>query len=284
MKYRNVLILGTDQFAIFCARIIMDFECPVQIIDTNDEQSSVLFSMCNKLDIPYVHVRKESRTKFFLDIKTQMLLISAINPWIIPNSILSEKRVNAINLHHSLLPRHPGRNAEAWAIYCGDSKAGVTWHLITSDVDGGEMIAQAETKLDERTTALGLLRIQNNLAKESFKLICQDLLNESLITVPQGPRHDKIHYSWERPNNGTLNPDWDSTQISRFIRSMDYGMLKILGDPKILVENTSFTWDSYEISENTGLVCEQIQITDDTIFIYKQDKVFKLKNVQRINT
>lgn len=262
----------------------MSFDYPVQIIDTNDEKNPVLFSVCKKIDLPYIHIRKESRTEFFLDKKTDLLLISAINPWIIPNSILSEASIKAVNLHHSLLPRHPGRNAEAWAIFCGDNKTGVTWHLITSDVDGGEIVTQAEIKLDERTTSLGLLRIQNNLAKDLFKSICKDLLNDCLKTFPQEMRHEKVHYSWERPNNGLLNPDWDSTQISRFIRSMDYGFLKILGDPVVLVDNIPYTWSSYEISENTGNDFERIQKNEESVFIYKRDKVFLLKNVHRINT
>ena len=49
-----------------------------------------------------------------------------------------------INYHNSLLPKHPGRFAEAWSIFEEDKKSGITWHLVVPEVDKGKIILQKD--------------------------------------------------------------------------------------------------------------------------------------------
>jgi formyltetrahydrofolate-dependent phosphoribosylglycinamide formyltransferase len=48
-----------------------------------------------------------------------------------------------VNIHPSLLPRHPGLDTHARALAAGDSEAGCTVHEVTADLDSGPIIAQA---------------------------------------------------------------------------------------------------------------------------------------------
>lgn len=100
----------------------------------------------------------------------------------------------------------------------------------------------------------------------------------------QGASHNKIHYSWEVPNDGYLDPEWNSGKISRFLRAMDYGILKTLGDPKIILQGKRYTWISYEITENHTEKTSGIEKTKDSIIVYKKDRVFKLKNYSQKET
>lgn len=48
-----------------------------------------------------------------------------------------------INIHPSLLPRHPGLDTHRKAIEAGDAEAGCSVHLVTVGVDEGPVLAQA---------------------------------------------------------------------------------------------------------------------------------------------
>jgi len=48
-----------------------------------------------------------------------------------------------INIHPSLLPKHPGLDTHRRAIEAGDAEAGCTVHLVTAGVDEGPILDQA---------------------------------------------------------------------------------------------------------------------------------------------
>ena len=52
-----------------------------------------------------------------------------------------------INIHPSLLPSYPGLNTHQRAIEAGDSVAGATVHFVTSELDGGPAILQAQVPI-----------------------------------------------------------------------------------------------------------------------------------------
>jgi phosphoribosylglycinamide formyltransferase-1 len=62
-----------------------------------------------------------------------------------PNAIL--------NIHPSLLPAFPGVNAAEQALTHGVKIAGVTVHLVTGELDGGPIIAQAGVPVRDDDTA-----------------------------------------------------------------------------------------------------------------------------------
>lgn len=75
-----------------------------------------------------------------------------------------------VNIHPSLLPLYPGLHTHARAIAAGDEKAGCTVHLVTSGVDEGPILGQAETRLlpddDEQSLASRVLALEHRLFPE----------------------------------------------------------------------------------------------------------------------
>ena len=47
-----------------------------------------------------------------------------------------------LNIHPSLLPKYPGLDTHAKAIASGDSEAGASVHLVTDELDAGEILGQ----------------------------------------------------------------------------------------------------------------------------------------------
>ncbi|WP_425231130.1 phosphoribosylglycinamide formyltransferase [Sphingomonas sp.] len=52
-------------------------------------------------------------------------------------------RGRILNIHPSLLPRHKGLDTHARALAAGDVEHGCSVHLVTAELDAGEVLAQA---------------------------------------------------------------------------------------------------------------------------------------------
>jgi len=72
------------------------------------------------------------------------LTVVAAHGALLPKAALATARVDSINVHASLLPRHRGAAAVAAAILVGDSRAGVTVMKLRPELDAGEIICIAE--------------------------------------------------------------------------------------------------------------------------------------------
>ena len=63
-----------------------------------------------------------------------------------------------LNIHPSLLPKHPGLDTHARALAAGDTEAGCTVHLVTDGVDEGPLLAQASVAIQPDDTPASLAR------------------------------------------------------------------------------------------------------------------------------
>jgi phosphoribosylglycinamide formyltransferase-1 len=63
-----------------------------------------------------------------------------------------------VNIHPSLLPKYPGLDTHARALAAGDAVSGCSVHLVTEEVDAGEVIAQAEVPIAPGDDAASLER------------------------------------------------------------------------------------------------------------------------------
>ena len=80
-----------------------------------------------------------------------------------------------INLHPSLLPKFPGREAWAQALTAGERVTGCTVHYVDAGVDSGEIIAQQEVAiLPNDTPAILHERIQQ-AERELFPAVIEEL-------------------------------------------------------------------------------------------------------------
>lgn len=61
-----------------------------------------------------------------------------------------------LNIHPSLLPKYPGLDTHQRALDAGDSHGGVSVHLVTPDLDAGEVLGQVEVTIRHGETAESL--------------------------------------------------------------------------------------------------------------------------------
>ncbi len=185
MTIRNAIILGTGKLAALCAQDLKLRGLHVNVYDTNPKSSSFLTRLIQINQIPYNHLLKKELFEHLIQVNSPTLLISAVNPIIIPKIILEKQEYLAINLHQALLPAHPGRNAEAWAIFDQDQESGITWHLVTEEVDAGNILIQKSIQISETMTSLDLFKAQMQLAFDAYLAIIGDLLEGKAKTRRQ---------------------------------------------------------------------------------------------------
>lgn len=62
-------------------------------------------------------------------------------------------RGRIVNIHPSLLPKYKGLDTHARAIAAGDAEAGASVHIVTEELDGGEVLGQARVRILAGDTA-----------------------------------------------------------------------------------------------------------------------------------
>lgn len=89
-------------------------------------------------------------------------------------------RNKIINIHPSLLPAFPGKDAQAQAIAEGVKISGCTCHFIDEGTDTGPIIMQAAVKVHQDDTVESLshriLQQEHKILAESVKLFCDNKL------------------------------------------------------------------------------------------------------------
>ncbi len=67
---------------------------------------------------------------------------------LLSTTFVEEWRGQIVNIHPSLLPKYRGLDPHARAIAAGDKISGCSVHIVTEEVDAGEVIAQAEVAIE----------------------------------------------------------------------------------------------------------------------------------------
>lgn len=66
---------------------------------------------------------------------------------LLSDEFVAEWRGRIINIHPSLLPKYKGLDTHARAIAAGDEEAGCSVHIVTEELDAGEVLGQARVPI-----------------------------------------------------------------------------------------------------------------------------------------
>ncbi|MGX7674550.1 formyltransferase family protein [Plantactinospora sp. DSM 117369] len=181
-------------------------------------------------------------------------LFSIVNPDVLSAAELATPCQLAINFHSSPLPRYAGVHQTSWAIVNGETTYGVTWHLMTSQVDGGDMLAQRRFPVadDETTLTLGMKCHDHGLA--AFEALLEDLETDRLRPERQD-LSQRTYYPRRRrmPASGLVRWDRPAVEAERLCRAADLGAFdNPFGAPKILVRDRCVVLRRSRVSAGPG--------------------------------
>lgn len=279
----NVIVFGSGTIAANCIRYLREkIRGNIYVFEKKQNAVSVLEKQVSELPAVYYHPVDENITEIVNNLKSK-IIFSINNVYIFTKDLIDKHLI--INYHNSLLPKHPGRFAEAWAIFEEEKKTGITWHIVVPKVDKGKIILQKDIEFPHGLSALALLSLQTKLAYQTFTDIIADIYEKGEVTNFEQPVNEsfKFHYSWEKPNDGYLNLNWTLHKTMAFLQAMDYGPLKMLGEPKLKYDEDIYTWDRYKFCAADG-TAETISIDEENriITISKENYLIKLLNARKI--
>ncbi|MFP4327482.1 MAG: MupA/Atu3671 family FMN-dependent luciferase-like monooxygenase, partial [Paracoccaceae bacterium] len=151
-------------------------------------------------------------------------LFSIANLDVIPEPVLALAGRGAINFHDGPLPAYAGLNAPVWALLNGESRHGVTWHLIGGGIDEGDILEQRLFDIAPGDTALTLNARCYEAGIESFATLltaleggdpprrAQDLEQRSYFGLDARP-----------PAAARLDFTRDAAELARIVRALDHG-------------------------------------------------------------
>ncbi|WP_375394581.1 phosphoribosylglycinamide formyltransferase [uncultured Sphingomonas sp.] len=71
---------------------------------------------------------------------------------LLSDAFVARWRGRIVNIHPSLLPKYKGLDTHARAIAAGDAIAGCSVHIVTEELDGGEVLGQGEVPIEPGDT------------------------------------------------------------------------------------------------------------------------------------
>ena len=278
--YTKIIVLGSGKLAYQCAAEGKKRLEEVEVLEHKVTDGTVLQKLCEKDGLFYLCCDKEELYRRLSQETEKTLVVSAGNTWLIPKAIVTKSNLMIINWHNALLPWHRGRNAEAWSIYQGDKETGITWHHLTEGVDTGDIIAQEKIPVDGMVTSLKLFQQQCDLGIQVFQRILEPLLLEQCEFYRQKEiSEEQLHYSYEIPNEGWLDTQWSYERMSRFLRAMDYGALRLLGDMRVRWQGDVYCFSKYRLTE--AETADSIDLQGDDLVIVREGHKIVLKSLQK---
>ena len=144
---------------------------------------------------------------------------------------------SVLNLHFSLLPLYRGVAPIAHAMIDCEEKTGVSLHYIDEGTDTGDLIAQAETEIEENDTGRSLYEKLTKVGIELFTDNYENMSNFNLIRNRQDNKKAS-YYSW-RDLNFNENIGWDKStrQVSCGIRAFIFPPYQF---PKIILDRREY--------------------------------------------
>ena len=145
---------GTNMAALLYASRMDDAAFEVVLVASNDPAAPGL-ALADLEDVPTFAQAHKGMTREAHDAAMEAAVLEAGAETIVLAGymrILSDGFVQRwagrmLNIHPSLLPKYKGLDTFARAISAGDSQAGASVHLVTPDLDSGEVLAQARVAI-----------------------------------------------------------------------------------------------------------------------------------------
>lgn len=160
----------------------------------------------------------------FLAARPFDFLFSIVNPRILPAEVLELPRELPINFHDSLLPQDAGVHASTWAVLNGSRWHGVTWHVMSAEVDLGDILKQRTVPI-EATDTSHTLNVKCLLAGiSSFAELVDELAGRRVTRIVQDPGLRTYHAKTARPP-GALTISWrqSAQEMDAAVRATDFG-------------------------------------------------------------
>ncbi len=152
------------------------------------------------------------------------LLFSIANFTLISEELLALPRNYAINFHDGILPDRAGLNVPTWALMNEAVEHGISWHIMTAELDKGDILKQKSFPTAEGETSLTLNLKCYEAGIQGFNEMMDELEEDRVQPIQQDFSRRAYFGQWKRPDAAGLI-DWTqpAKQIDALVRALDFG-------------------------------------------------------------
>lgn len=219
-------------------------EHPIQFVLT-DSNSTAIVNFAKNQNIPFYsgNPRKGKGYNFIKDFSTDV--IASINYlFLIEEDIINHANIITFNIHGSLLPKYRGRTPHVWAIINGETKAGITAHLIDAGCDTGKIIHQIEIPIETEDTGAMML---DKYAREYYPLVKKVLssIQSNKISLRDQNESEATYFGKRTPADGEINWNWSKEEIRNWVRAQANpypGAFTFFMGQKVIIDKVSISW------------------------------------------
>ena len=226
----KIIFFGTPKFAAYnLMHLIKNNQEIVSVVSPPDSKTGrgkkIKFCAVKEValenNLPVLQPENLSHDKFILQLKKlkpDIFIIVAFRK--LPEKVWKIPPKGTINLHASLLPKYRGAAPINRVLINGESETGVSTFFINNNIDTGEIIHQAKTKVNYSTTAGQLHQILKDLGNdiliETLESIRKNLVNK------KSQRHQKNIIYAPKLNKDLLKINWKKSadEIHNLVRGL----------------------------------------------------------------
>ena len=230
-------LMGSESLLIKCAELLLEKGHHICGIISSEPQISEWAAAQEipslKFDTTLADVLRQQPFDYFFSIA---------NLAIVPDEILMLPRRGAINFHDGPLPRYAGLHATSWALINREQEHGITWHIMSHEVDKGQILKQQRFPIAENETAFTLNVKCYEAAIASFDDLIDRLAEDRVEPQPQNLVEQTYFGKYQRPTAAcTLRWSQPATEIQALVQALNFGPYENpLGLPKLYTEQGVF--------------------------------------------
>mgnify|MGYP001157400239 FL=1 len=158
-----------------------------------------------------VNLNKEQFKHDIANLDIDLMLVVAYGK-IIPEWLLSQPKLMAMNIHFSLLPKYRGASPIQSALINGDLETGITFMKMNNDLDAGEIINVFKCKIENEDNKLSLEKKLTGMSIKEIKAIIKSIEENKINLIHQSK--DKITYCKKiKKEDGLINFNQSSKNI-----------------------------------------------------------------------
>jgi len=168
------------------------------------------------------------RIKNLISEKNVQLCLVVDFSFIIPEELLGIPEYKFVNVHFSLLPRYRGASPVQFAILNGDGKTGITYQLVSKEMDKGDVIFQSEYEVSGNETAGELNKVLFEKAAGEISEALEGYVGGELVPQKQNEAEAVYTYSPSHPKKTIVfkedaRIDWSKspTEIDLVVRAFN---------------------------------------------------------------
>ena len=228
MNDKKIVFLGTPEFSACVLQGLIDAKYNIIAVVTQPDKpigrKRILtptpvkeVALRHNIDV-YQPVSLRKDYEFLKNMDFDMLITAAYGQ-ILPQEVLDLSKVNNINVHASLLPKHRGGAPIHRSIINGDKTTGVTIMKMVYKMDAGCMYAKQEVEIDEQINTAELFNKLQYVGRDLLLKVLPDLLDNKLEGIEQN--EDEATYSFNiKREEEKIDFNKTTLQVHNLIRGL----------------------------------------------------------------